>query len=284
MIPGYHPDIAPEQYHAFKAASASALRVIHRSSPAHLLREVDDDKEEFVFGTLVHQLILEPERPLPRIAIVPEAYTIPADVKPTKGGPSPGDVVPWNARARYCRDWVEIQKAAGNTVLTADTLASIRACADAVKDNPEAFDAIASAPERESTLVWDTESRVPCKARLDAHGSGLIVDIKTTTDAHPQRFAAKAYGMGYHIQSAWYTDAMRTVLEADCRFVFIAIEKTTQIVSVHSATREWIEAGRRDYMAALRRYCDAYESGHWDGYSGVHDMMPPRWARGGEYD
>lgn len=292
MTPGIH-DVDAATYHRFRAASASGLRVIHAGTPAHLRRSWDDqDKPSLalVMGTLIHGLVLEPQMPLPRIALVPETYTVPADAKPAKGAPGPGETVPWNNRAKWCRDWRALQEAAGKIVLDAEDMATVRECAQAVEANDDARELLRKCIYRESTLVWETVARTPCKARLDAWGGGLVVDIKTTTDASPAGFARSAYDLGYHLQAAWYVDLLDYALGIDPpvanllgieppAFYFIAVEKDTRLVTVHHATQDFLQRGREAYGRALEQFEEAWQSGVWPGYApGIHDLDVPAWV------
>ena len=282
MTPGIH-DVDAATYHRFRAASASGLRVIHAKTPAHLRQTWDDQDQPrlaLVLGTLIHHVVLEPQTPLPRIALVPETYTVPADSKPAKGAPGPGETVPWNNRAKWCRDWRALQEAAGKIVLDAEDMATVRECAQAVEADEKAFPLLRWASQRESTLVWETEARTPCKARLDAWGDGIIVDIKTTTDASPSGFARHAYELGYHLQAAWYGDGLANVLGIEPpAFYFIAIEKDSRLVTVHHATHDFLQQGRKAYGRALAQFQEAWESGVWPGYApGIHDLDVPEWV------
>ena len=285
MTPGIH-DVDAATYHRFRAASASGLRVIHARTPAHLRQtwdEVDKPSLALVLGTLIHQLVLEPKTPLPRIAIVPEEYTIPEGTKVEKGAPRPGEIVPWNNRAGYCREWRALQEAAGKIVLEAkgkDSMETVRECAQAVEADDKAFPLLRWARQRESTLVWETEARTQCKARLDAWGDGIIVDIKTTTDASPDGFRRHAYDLGYHLQAAWYVDGLATVLGIEPpAFYFVAVEKDSRLVTVHHATHDFLQRGREAYGRALAQFEEAWASGVWPGYApGIHDLDVPEWV------
>lgn len=281
MTPGIH-DVPASEYHAFRAASASGLRVIHARTPAHLRKTWDDqDKPSLalVLGTLIHGLVLEPQTPLPRIAIVPDTYTVPADAKPAKGAPGPGEVVPWNNRAKYCRDWKALQEAAGKIILDAEDMATVRECAESVGQCAEASELLRTSAHRESTLVWETEARTPCKARLDAWGDGIVVDIKTTTDASPDGFRRHAYDLGYHLQAAWYVDGLEALTGWKASFYFVAVEKDSRLVTVHHATHDFLQRGREAYGRALAQFEEAWASGVWAGYaSGIHDLDVPEWV------
>ena len=288
IAPGYHQNLPAADYHRFRAASASALKVIHAGTPAHLKREWDEPQDPtpaMQWGTALHWLVLEPQEPSP-VAVTPETYTVPEDSKPKKDGPKPGESVPWNPLAGPCKDWTALQRAAGKIVMRPDEFLELRKTAIAVNEHPEAGPMLCAARFREATIVWEDARQVPCKARLDAIGANwegqrFIVDLKTTTDASPAGFARKAWELGYHLQAAWYVDAL-----AESRgcgtpaFYFVAVEKDSGLVSVHQATDAFLEAGREAYRKAMEQFAEAWHSGVWPGYpEEIHALDVPAWAR-----
>jgi len=72
-------DLPPADYHADPGCSASALRVIHNRTPHHLAMERRKPKKqtrEMLLGTLIHDAVLEPDKPktwlrTPKEIIVP---------------------------------------------------------------------------------------------------------------------------------------------------------------------------------------------------------------------
>ena len=289
LAPGYHPNLPAADYHRFRAASASALKVIHAGTPAHLKREWDNPQDPtpaMQWGTAVHWLVLEPDAPSP-VAVTPETYTIPEDAKAKKDGPKPGETVPWNPLAGPCKDWAALQRAAGKIIMRPDESVRLHEVALAVNEHPEAGPMLRAAQIREATIVWEHPLQVPCKARLDAigyHGlHSFIVDLKTTTDASPAGFARKAWDLGYHLQAAWYVDALAASRGCDHPgFYFIAVEKDSGLVSVHQATDAFIAAGREAYRRAMDQFAEAWHSGIWPGYDeNIHPLDVPAWARKG---
>lgn len=287
--PGYHPSLPSADYHRFRAASASALKTIHAGTPAHLKREWDEPQDPtpaMQWGTALHWAVLEPREPQP-FAVTPDTYTIPEDTKPRKDGPKPGDVLPWNPLAGPCKDWTALQRAAGKIVMRPDEAIRIYETALAVTEHPEAGPMLRAALDREATIVWEDLRQVPCKARLDAigdHGEQpFIVDLKTTTDASPAGFARKAWELGYHLQAAWYVDALDASRGCGTpNFYFIAVEKDSGLVSVHQATDAFLEAGRDAYRKAMDQFAEAWHSGVWPGYpEEIHALDVPAWARKG---
>src|SRR5262245_18332895 len=71
--PGVFYDLPAETYHEAPGVSASMLRHM-RPTPAHLqayLQEKPEPTPAIILGTLVHHIILEPNRPFPQLAIKP---------------------------------------------------------------------------------------------------------------------------------------------------------------------------------------------------------------------
>lgn len=281
---GIHHGFPPGWYHQIPAASASALREIHGATPAHLKHRresIDAPTIDMVFGTLVHQRILEPAKPLPALAIVPETYIVPADYRGGPRDPKPGDVEPWNWRRKYCQQWRDTQEAAGFIVIAQDKLDEIEQAAESLLRNRHAADMLAQC-DTEVTMLWETMDGHRCKARLDAMPRDLsvpILDIKTTTDASPSGFAKSAWDNGYHLQAAWYLDGALALHGQFAGFTFLAYEKGVGLWSVHNASREFIDAGREAYADAFARYVDATESGIWRGYGDDPVVLdPPAWT------
>ena len=282
---GVHRGIPPGQYHGVKwAASASQLRVIHNGTPAHLWADLQKPRVptwEMALGELVHQLILEPGRPLPQIAVVPESYVVPADYKGGPKDPKPGDVEAWNWRRKYCREWRQTMEAAGLIVVEKDDSDEIRRAAERIHANPEARDLLAGA-ETEVTLYWETVCGFPCKARLDMLPAGVFLgDLKTTADASPSGWQRHAWNMGYHLQAAFYLDGWAAVGDRNFDgFKFIAYERGVGLVQVHRCTTDLIQAGREAYLDALETYMRCVRSGVWPGYSEeAVEWDLPKWER-----
>lgn len=289
IAPGYHPSLPAADYHRFRAASASALKAIHAATPAHLKREWEEPQDPtpaMQWGTALHWIVLEPDAPSP-VAVTPETYTVPEDAKPKKDGPRPGDVLQWNPLAGPCKDWTALQRAAGKIIMRPEEFRALEKAALAVTQHPEAGPMLRAAKYREATIVWEDARQVPCKARLDAIGyHGLdpfIVDLKTTTDASPAGFARKAWDLGYHLQAAWYVDALAEIRGCEApSFYFVAVEKDSGLVSVHQATDAFIDAGREAYRKAMDQFAEAWHSGVWPGYPNeIHALDVPAWARKG---
>ncbi len=288
---GVHRDILPGRYHAIRwAASASQLRELHVKTPAHLWHRLQNPKPptwEMVLGTLVHHRILEPSKPSPAISIIPETYPIPEDATTVKkGGARAGDLVEWNPRTKYCREWVATQEAAGFIVVDRSDLDEIEQASERVLANREARELLEGA-DAEVTLFWRHEHATgpfPCKARLDLVPQGPDMgDLKTCTDASPDGFQRHAWDMGYHLQAAFYSDAWdRLGDRMFTGFKFIAYERTIGLVKVHRMTDALLQAGREAYQSALDTYIRCVRANQWPGYTDeAAEWDLPKWIRKG---
>ncbi len=284
MSSGIIYNLPAADYHADPACSASSLRVIHNKTPHHLAMERRRPKKqtrEMLLGTLIHDAVLEPEKPKAWIR-TPKEIIVPATYKPSKkDGPQPGDVVPWNLRYSFCQDWKYGLENANISLLTDDEADEIKRAVEGVAANPEAVELLVGTL-REVSLFWSLAGGTRCKARIDAlRYDVLIADLKTTDDASEEGFQRHAIKMGYHLQAAWYCDAATLLTDTEyTSFSFIAYERESGLVKVHHATPALLEYGRACYKAALERYVRCEQSGVWEGYGNACEFDLPRWAKG----
>lgn len=94
-----------------------------------------------------------------------------------------------------------------------------------------------------------------CKPDLRIPSLGLIVDLKTTTDASPQKFkwAAKTYD--YHLQARHYLDVASAIDSFEYQhFLFVACEKTAPYnVFLHECSENILTQARELKKIALEK-------------------------------
>ena len=305
MNPGIHFNVPAHQYHALPGVSATVLKTIHTSTPLHAKHRMEQPFEETVsmkLGTLVHHAITEPDRPFPKIAQRPDFYPCPEDsslVKSKKA--APGDMIPWHGSARYCKDWVAQQEAAGNIILTSSEYDRVIGMAMALAKHPITSRLFARGKAEVTVVSHDEATDTPVRCRIDwlpddagqdaipldtgevMHPDRCIVDIKTTVDPSPDGFAKQVANLAYHVQAAWYLDLYQC--EGDSvrsQFVFVAVENEAPYdVGVYRVSADMLEAGRRHYMAALEKYVRAVRSGVWPGTPSevIATLELPKWMR-----
>jgi hypothetical protein len=254
-----------ERYHAAPGVSNSMLKHLARS-PAHLQASLEQPPAQtpaMLFGQIVHQLVLEPNRPW-FWAVRPPGL----DGRSKEGKE-------WKARVgdKPVLDHAEWLKAEG-------VVASVRS-------HPTARLALGSGKSEVSVFKNFTLGRtVLRRARIDFVNDGnALVDIKTTDDARPEAFARTLFNLRYHVQAAYYLDIWNDSLTAGEKpkesFVFIAVEKEPPFaVAVYDLSREAINAGRAEYIRLLQLYMECEAQGEWPAYNpDVQEIGLPAWAQ-----
>jgi hypothetical protein len=78
----------------------------------------------------------------------------------------------------------------------------VAAICNAVRDSKHAW-LLEQPGENEETIWWrDPVTGQDCKARIDRHCSGVILDLKVSHDASPAGFASKCGDLGYFRQNS----------------------------------------------------------------------------------
>lgn len=251
-------------YHASSAISKSGLDKIARS-PAHYraYREgADEETDAMIFGSAFHDYILLPQ-------VFQTVYTV-----------LPDD---FNPRTKAGREHMAHIAAAGQTVLKAQWLDDIKGMAAAVAAHPKAA-ALLGAGKSEASIFWtDPDTGIECRCRPDhIHPSGILVDLKSTTDAAPAAFAKTCANYRYHVQDAFYSEGYyRAAGHWPAGFVFIAVEKKPPYsVGVYTLDDTAKACGRELWQRELRSLKHARETNAWQSTysSDIRTLSLPVWA------
>lgn len=257
---GVHLDLQPSAYHRLPWqvwASASVLKQLHNSTPAKLrvwLEEPDDPTAEMILGTLTHSLILEPDKPLPKLAITPEVYGV--------------EGKNWNRNAKECQRWEAAQRDLGCVVLKPKEHVNILGMAWAIAKHPLTKAIFHEGKSEVSILAHYEKQQMFVKCRLDWIPPGYdLVDVKTTSSVEERDFTRIAYDLGYHIQAALYLDLWNALCGADepkSGFKFVAIEtKAPYSIQVYPCTRAFLDRGRSDYTMLLEKFANCVANNFW---------------------
>ena len=252
------------QYQDIKALNNSSLSAF-RQCPAKYRYAVDnvrEDTDALKLGRAIHTAVLQPELFNEEFLCLPEI-----DRRTTKG------------KEAYQQLLLENP---GKTLLKAEEFEKAMQIATSVRCNKAAIRLLKDA-RCEVTSTWtDSDTDVDCKARIDAHNQdyGMIVDLKTTTDASPSGFPRKLWAYGYHRQAAWYLEAMQANKEAAQHFVFIAVEKDPPYpVGVYRLDDEAIRLSRAENKALLRRFAECKRTDYWPEYTtGIETISLPQFG------
>lgn len=142
---------------------------------------------------------------------------------------------------------------------------------------------------KEVALFWDQEFEfeggkfvVPCKCKFDAINPELeiILDLKSTTDASPDKFAKSVLypeNSGAYLQSAFYT--MAAGMEK-YKFLFLACEKKPPFCTgLYSVDPHTVEIAMEKITRAAWIYKQGLETGIWSRQynDAPEELIPPGW-------
>lgn len=246
-------------YRAIPAVNWSSLKALRRS-PLHYQHGLTVKREPtdaMKLGRLFHTLTLEAE-------MAADEYIA------WDGGTRRG--AKWDA---FCAEHFDRE------ILTRSAWDSGARMAAAVRRNPIAA-ALLEGSSTEHTITWtDPPTGIECKGRLDLV-NGRLVDLKSSAEIAPHRFAKTAAQLGYHGQLAYYQDGCcANDLGGDEMPLIIAVESSPpHDVIIYEPSEAFIEAGRSLYQGLLERLVECQQVGEWPGI-GAGETVPlslPAWA------
>lgn len=249
----YHRDPVP----AGSLSSTGARKLVAPSVPALFRAWLDEGEEpnrNFDLGGAAHRRVLSAGE---EIVVV--------------------DAENWRtSAAKFERDEAY---AAGKVPVLPKEAEQVEAMAEALYRHPVAqilFDPDTGDPEQ--ALFWrDEATGIWRRALLDwmqrpVKGRRLVVgDYKTCANASPDAVSKAMAAYGYHMQGAWYLDAVRALgLAGDLEpaFLFVFQEKTyPYLVTVAQPNPEAMLWGARRNREAVDTYQRCVETNTWPGYA-----------------
>lgn len=262
---GVYPAMSNADYHAAPGISKSGLDLIAKCPALYKARYIDGIVQEETaamrIGSAAHMLVFQPDE-------FPRWFAVrPAVDGRTKEGKQ--------IITRFVAD------NQGRTILSQDEHLQASAVREAVMAHSAARQFVEGGIAEQSFFA-EEPSGIVRKVRPDYMVNGMLVDLKTTTDASEEAFSRTCWNFRYHVQAAYYLDTVEIVTgwRPDA-FIFIAAEKCTGQVAVYVASQSMIEAGRRQYMHDLETYRRCMESGVWPGYNQGRaiEISLPHWAQ-----
>lgn len=241
MEQGIYPNVSSAEYHSLDAVSNSYLSRLNKC-PANA-KIPQDETAAMITGRAFHCFILEGmDAYMNQFAVAP-----PVDKRTKEGKAAWNDFMAQNS---------------DKTVITKDDHDGMVEMADAVIKHPFAIKCLAEGRSEMSVFWQDKETGLDCKCRPDRIPDGehgVIVDIKTTTDASQKAFRSTIMRYGYHRQAAFYIDGFNSVCSANVdAFIFIAVEKDPPyMVGCYTLENMFIDYGRSEYrrLMELEKEC-----------------------------
>ena len=280
--PGFYPELSNDDYHGSFGFSSSQLKTLVEQTPAHLRRRFTAHREEtenMALGTLVHTLVLEPEKFASEYILAPQV----------------------NRRTKAGREeWAEFEALAaskGLTPINDKILNKARDMAESVLEHPGASVLLKDILTEWSVYWWydsmdpdDYEDyRMMLKVRPDAlsRGHPVIIDLKTTKDASFSGFIKSIQNFQYHLSAAMYLEGVnqcKPLLSeighfAYNKFVFVCVESfEPYLTAVYKLSPEYIDLGKTLYRRSLRVLQHGMRN-DWPGYDEkIRLIEPPGWA------
>lgn len=167
-------------------------------------------------------------------------------------------------------------------VLKPDEANRAHGAAEAVIRHPIARRYVTAAGlDIEHAIQWtDEETGLRCKARVDIAGTRLV-ELKSSADVVPRRFASTAARLGYHAQMAFYEDGLRaTGRDLPDSPILITVQQDPPYdVVVYDVPNDVVDQGRRVYRKLLRTLAECLETDTWPGIAGEElTYWLPAWA------
>lgn len=266
MKHGKYPDLTNQFYHQDEGISSSALKKLLKSA-AHYQAYLNEDKEtskEMTLGSLVHTLILEPDK-------LEEQYFV-------------GEF-----NVRRGKDYEAALKLAGDrTVVTQEEFEKAEQIVEAFRaqaiDHPllNGKEAKLLDGEKEHSYYWeDPKTAILCKCRPDnLTPDGMVIDIKTTRDAGLDSFQKTVTMFGYHLSAAFYLRGIEAVTGVRPKgFTIIAIEtEAPYAFQVFQFGEQALRIGTEEFEKALEVYAEAVSTDLWPAYgTKVVELELPNW-------
>lgn len=293
--PGWHKDLTNEEYHGSFGTSSSTLKKLLEKTPAHMSYDAahpSESSEAMAMGTLVHTLVLEPEKFEQQYCVAPEDLKKPTATQLNAKKPSAKTL----KNIALYEAWQK--KAEGKTMISQKQFDQASQMAGNVLTHPTASLLLQNKIVESSVYWWyrameegdDTKYKEMCKVRPDAIdiAHGVLVDLKTTTDASYTGFMRSVNKFYYHMSAAMYLDGVNQCHElldatkhlAYTKFIFICVESVPPyLCAVYELHKDYIDIGKMLYRRSLKKLSEARQEEEMPGFpEEVRVLEPPTWA------
>lgn len=135
----------------------------------------------------------------------------------------------------------------------------------------------------------DDGTEILCRCRMDHWSAPLILDFKTTSDAHPRKCERSIIDHGYDVQAYAYQSAIGKIfpdLAGRTTFLNIFIEmEPPYLVTPLKPDGSIMQLGRSKWRRAVNLWAKCLREDKWPGYATeIVSATAPQWAVTAEMD
>jgi exodeoxyribonuclease VIII len=230
-------------YHASNGIGSTDLKRFIDSPAGFMYGPKFEQKDCFDLGSAVHTLVLEPDK-------FDDNYVEqPSEIKTRRG-----------------KEWDKFKEEnAPKVILKADDMERARNMSSSVLTSHQNW---FQSGDPEVSYWYKHENGIITKSRVDYQIESLAIDLKSTSDAHPESFEKKAIDFGYHIQNQLYI--MTTGLD-DFVFVVVNNKEPYQVVGPMMFEDEAKRYGKMLVMKALEDFFLCTKEQEWPNYTDYKD-------------
>ena len=256
-------NMSNDEYHARPEFSSSQLKDMLRSGAhfhsKHIAKEiVKEPNDAMNFGTLAHTLFLEPEKFADEFVIAPKFD------KRTKAGKE--EALAWEeanqGKILVNQDQVDGAERIANNLRTLSTYQ---------------FMMHEYGMAEASIFFTDPMYGLKLRVRPDYHiapcknfPNGLILDVKTTTDARAHAFSKKCSDFSYDLSASMYREGFQQYYGTAEKppFIFLTAESTAPFnVKQYKTSDLFLSIGDARYNKTKELLAESLLINEWDGYS-----------------
>lgn len=242
---GIYPNLSNEDYHKDPALSKGMLDKLAISA-AHYKDAMERKAEPtpiMMFGAAFHCAQLEPDRFKKEYISMSEGL---------------------NKRNKDGKVFLEQHK--DKIILSYDDNEAIKNMIKAINNNVTAR-SLLSKGESEVSYFWKHKLGFMCKDRPDHRQDDILIDLKTTADALPNKFSKSIADFKYHWQAAWYIEGVRANGIDVKYFLIITVEKTPPYaLAVYRISPEDIYLAEEEIKPLLDLYVECRTTDTWPAY------------------
>jgi hypothetical protein len=277
MDEGIYHGISSKDYHAMTEIVSNSYLGRLAKVPA-CAKIPQEETEAMKFGRMIHSYILEIENFSKEYECVENIPT-----KPNKRS-TKKTIDTYNS-------W--LKELNGKQPYTKDDLTVIDNMYGAIHSHPFASKLLKDGIS-ETTIIWnDIDTGIKCKVRPDRipdGNKGVILDLKTTSNASSYSFKTDCIKYGYARECGMYMEGFARVKNAlfqDLVFAFIAVEKEPPYrVEVYTLDIDFVQYGWLEFHRLLQLEKECREKNFWPHYvnAGAEELTKPPYVSNWEWD